>query len=108
MADVAAREIRAPVPARPLSLHKFARRKSTIAFLMALPLIVVVACLVIYPAFYSMHLATLNKSMTKFRGIGPVYAKRLVRAFGEAAFAIIEQQPDRRRKEPGSAPSGRG
>ena len=50
MAGVAAREIRAPVPARSLSLHKFARRKSTIAFLMALPLIVVVACLVIYPA----------------------------------------------------------
>ena len=46
MADVAAREIRAPVPARPLSLHKFARRKSTIAFLTALPLIVVVACVV--------------------------------------------------------------
>jgi hypothetical protein len=42
------------------------------------------------------------------RGIGPVFAKRLVRAFGVAAFAIIEQQPDRRRKEPGSAPSGRG
>jgi len=70
MADVAAREIRVPNPARPLSLHKLARRKSTIAFLMALPLIVVVACLVIYPAFYSMHLATLNKSMTKFVGLG--------------------------------------
>jgi len=70
MAEVAAREIRVSVPARPLSLHKFARRKSTIAFLMALPLIVVVACLVIYPAFYSMHLATLNKSMTKFVGLG--------------------------------------
>jgi multiple sugar transport system permease protein len=70
MADVAAGEMRVPVPARPLSLHKFARRKSTIAFLMTLPLIVVVACLVIYPAFYSMHLATLNKSMTKFVGLG--------------------------------------
>ena len=70
MADVAAREIRVPNPARPLSLHKLARRKSTIAFLMALPLIVGVACLVIYPAFYSMHLATLNKSMTKFVGLG--------------------------------------
>jgi len=57
-------------PCRPLSLHKFARRKSTIAFWMALPLIVAVACLVIYPAFYSMHLATLNKSMTKFVGVG--------------------------------------
>ena len=29
------------------------------------------------------------------RGIGPVYAKRLVRGFGEAVFDLIEQQPDR-------------
>ena len=26
----------------------------------------------LYPAFYSMHLATLNKSMTKFVGLGNV------------------------------------
>jgi len=70
MADVVARDIRVPVAGRQLSLHKFARRKSTIAFFMALPLIVIVACLVIYPAFYSIHLATLNKSMTKFVGFG--------------------------------------
>jgi multiple sugar transport system permease protein len=70
MADVVARDLRVPVAGRQLSLHKFARRKSTIAFFMALPLIVIVACLVIYPAFYSIHLATLNKSMTKFVGFG--------------------------------------
>jgi exodeoxyribonuclease V alpha subunit len=29
------------------------------------------------------------------RGIGPVYAGRLVRGFGEAVFDLIEQQPDR-------------
>ena len=29
------------------------------------------------------------------RGIGPVYAKRLVRGFGEAVFDLIEQQPER-------------
>src|SRR6201988_3025287 len=45
-------------------------RKSTIAFLMALPLIILIACLVIYPAFYALHLATLNKSMARFVGFG--------------------------------------
>ena len=29
------------------------------------------------------------------RGIGPVYAKRLVREFGEAVFDLIEQHPER-------------
>src|SRR5215471_20787233 len=27
------------------------------------------------------------------RGIGPVYAKKLVRAFGESVFDVIEQEP---------------
>jgi multiple sugar transport system permease protein len=70
MADVVARELRVPVAGRQLSLQKFARRKSTIAFLMALPLIAIVACLVVYPAIYSIHLATLNKSMQRFVGLG--------------------------------------
>ena len=46
------------------------RRKSTIAFLMTLPLIVLIAILVLYPALYSIHLATLNKSMQRFVGFG--------------------------------------
>jgi multiple sugar transport system permease protein len=70
MADVVARDLRVPVAGRQLSLQKFARRKSTIAFLMALPLIAIVACLVVYPAIYSIHLATLNKSMQHFVGLG--------------------------------------
>jgi multiple sugar transport system permease protein len=41
-----------------------------VAFFMTLPLILLIGILVIYPAFYSMHLATLNKSMTKFVGFG--------------------------------------
>jgi len=44
------------------------RRKSMIAFLFALPLIAIVAGLVIYPAFYAIHLATLNKGMQRFVG----------------------------------------
>jgi len=51
-------------------MKKFLRRKSTIAFVMALPLIVVITSLVIYPAFYSVYLATLNKSMERFVGLG--------------------------------------
>jgi hypothetical protein len=33
------------------------------------------------------------------RGIGPVYAKKLVRAFAEAVFEIIEQEPHRLRPQ---------
>src|SRR6267142_117175 len=52
------------------SLRNAMKRKSTAAFLMTLPLIVLIAVLVIYPAFYSLHLATLNKSMQRFVGLG--------------------------------------
>src|SRR4030088_2277808 len=52
------------------SLQKALKRKSTSAFLMTLPLILLIAILVIYPAFYSLHLATLNKSMQRFIGFG--------------------------------------
>jgi multiple sugar transport system permease protein len=46
------------------------QRKSTIAFLMALPLILLIGILVAYPAGYAVYLAMLNKSMTKFVGLG--------------------------------------
>jgi multiple sugar transport system permease protein len=56
--------------ARPrASLRRFARRRSTTAFLMCLPLIAIVAGLIVYPAFYSMFLAMLNKAQTKFIGL---------------------------------------
>ena len=50
-------------------LRKAMQRKSTVAFLMALPLILLIAVLVLYPALYSLHLATLNKSMERFVGL---------------------------------------
>jgi multiple sugar transport system permease protein len=70
MADAVARDLRIPATTRRLGGRALVNRKSMIAFLFALPLILIVACLVIYPALYSMHLATLNKSMTKFVGFG--------------------------------------
>ena len=38
------------------------------------------------------------------RGIGPVYAKKLVRAFGEAVFDVVEQEPSRLREVTGIGP----
>src|SRR3984885_14392006 len=51
------------------NLNLFLRRPSTIAFLMCLPLIVIIASLVIYPAFYSIYLSMLNKAQTRFIGL---------------------------------------
>ncbi len=39
-------------------LRRALQRKSTIAFFLTLPLILLIALLVIYPAFYSLHLST--------------------------------------------------
>jgi len=50
-------------------LQKLMRRRSTVAFWMCLPLIVIIAGLVIYPAFYSIYLSMLNKAQTKFVGL---------------------------------------
>jgi exodeoxyribonuclease V alpha subunit len=38
------------------------------------------------------------------RGIGPVYAKKMVRVFGEKVFDIIEAEPDRLREVDGTGP----
>jgi exodeoxyribonuclease V alpha subunit len=38
------------------------------------------------------------------RGIGPVYARKMVKAFGEAVFDIIEAAPDRLREVDGIGP----
>lgn len=73
MADVAIERNDAAPPRaarKRASLRTALKRKSTAAFLMTLPLILLIALLVIYPAFYSLHLATLNKSMQRFVGLG--------------------------------------
>ena len=70
MADIAARGAATATGDSRSSLHKLMQRKSTIAFLMALPLIVLILTLVAYPAGYAVYLAMLNKGMTKFVGFG--------------------------------------
>jgi multiple sugar transport system permease protein len=67
MADAAATavtQVRRSAPVKRSRLRKFFERKSTIAFFMALPLILLIFTLVIYPAFYAIYLTTLNKRMT--------------------------------------------
>lgn len=70
MADIAARNPAVLTGDRRSGLHKLIQRKSTVAFLMALPLILLIATLVAYPAGYAVYLATLNKGMTRFVGFG--------------------------------------
>ena len=68
-------------------LRKIFQRKSSIAFFMALPLILLIAILVVYPAFYSVHLATLNKSMKRFVGLG-----NFLFLFKRETFWMVVQQ----------------
>ena len=70
MADIAARPSSAMNADSRSSLHKLMQRKSTIAFLMALPLILLIGILVAYPAGYAVYLSMLNKGMTRFVGFG--------------------------------------
>ena len=87
MADAAIRGIHMPAVRRHSSVRVIARRKSTVAFLMALPLMVLIVGLVIYPAFFSMYLAMLNKSMQRFVGFGNFHF-----LFGRATFWMVVKQ----------------
>ncbi len=64
--------LRAPLAeARPrrAGLRTLGRRRSTIAVLMCLPLLLVIGGLVVYPALYAIWLSMLNKRMTRFVGL---------------------------------------
>jgi multiple sugar transport system permease protein len=51
------------------SLHKLMRRKSTIAFLMTLPLLTLIIVLVAYPTGFAIYLSMLDRTMTRFVGL---------------------------------------
>jgi multiple sugar transport system permease protein len=88
MVDAALDALSAPGGSRRRSaLRKTMQRKSTIAFLMTLPLILLVALFVLYPALYSIHLATLNKSMERFVGFG-----NFLFLFKRETFWMVVQQ----------------
>jgi multiple sugar transport system permease protein len=50
-------------------LHAMLQSRSAVAVLMCLPLMLIIAGLVIYPALYSIFLSTLNKAQTRFVGL---------------------------------------
>jgi multiple sugar transport system permease protein len=87
MADIAARGPVAVTGRGRSSLHKLMQRKSTIAFLMALPLILLILLLVAYPAGYAVYLAMLNKGMTRFVGFG-----NFTFLFGRDTFWMVVYQ----------------
>jgi multiple sugar transport system permease protein len=60
------------------------QRRSTIAFLMTLPLIILMIVLVAYPAGSAVYLSMLNRSMTKLVGLG-----NFVRLFGRESFWMV-------------------
>ncbi|MBL6650782.1 MAG: sugar ABC transporter permease, partial [Reyranella sp.] len=60
---------------------------STMAFLMALPLILLILLLVAYPAGYAVYLAMLNKGMTRFVGFG-----NFTFLFGRDTFWMVVYQ----------------
>jgi multiple sugar transport system permease protein len=67
--DGSARAIAAAAPMHPVhspgvsSLQRLARKRSS-AFVMTVPLILIIAGLVAWPAAYAMYLSTLNRRMT--------------------------------------------
>jgi len=88
MVDAVISDVRAIDSSRPKTgMRQFLRRKSSIAFLMALPLILLIAVLVLYPAFYAMYLATLNKSMQHFEPV-----KNFTWLFKRETFWMVVRQ----------------
>ncbi len=57
-------------PAVRLVRRRWYRRRSTLGFLLCVPLFVIIGGLVLYPAVFAVYLAMLNKAQTKFIGLG--------------------------------------
>jgi 5'-3' exonuclease len=48
-----------------------------------------------------------RQNVSTIRGVGPVYAKKLVRVFGEKVFDVIQASPDRLREVAGMGAGSR-
>jgi multiple sugar transport system permease protein len=92
MADVARQSVTFRTAVRPraaggATLHRVLRQRTTTAVLMCLPLIAIVSCLIVYPAFYSIYLSMLNKAQTKFIGLG-----NFIFLLGRDTFWMVAEQ----------------
>jgi len=68
-ADAHLRQRQATRPSGRSSLHKLMRRKSTLAFLMTLPLLTLMIALVAYPTGFAIWISMLDRTMTRFVGL---------------------------------------
>ena len=69
------------------SLHGLMRRRSSVALLMCLPLLIIVASLIVYPGLYSIYLSMLNRPQTKFIGFG-----NFTYLLGRDTFLMVVEQ----------------
>ena len=67
--------------------RRWYRRRSTLAFLLCVPLFVIIGGLVLYPALFAIYLSMLNKAQTKFIGLANF---RFL--FGRDLFWMVVQQ----------------
>jgi multiple sugar transport system permease protein len=101
-ADADGRQRRPGGPSGRGSLHGLMRRRSTIAFLMTLPLLMLMIVLVAYPTGYTIYISMLDRSMTRFVGLANfaaligrerfwmvVYQTCLIAVIGVALQAVI-------------------
>src|SRR5919202_1143353 len=112
-------------------LHAMLQSRSAVAVLMCLPLMLIIAGLVIYPALYSIFLSTLNKAQTRFVGLANFtfllsrdvfwmvvqqsptqVARHAARAVGHSARAldpelVVAVRPDPQRVQLAHPPLGR-
>ncbi len=74
-------------PAVRLHLPSWVRRRSTLAFVLCVPLFVIIGGLVAYPAAFAIYLAMLNKAQTRFVGLANFQF-----LFGRDLFWMVVQQ----------------
>lgn len=58
-----------PPQPRRSGMRRLMQKRATVALLMCSPMILLIASLVIYPAFYAIYLSMLNRKMTHFIGL---------------------------------------
>jgi multiple sugar transport system permease protein len=67
--------------------RRWHRRRSSLAFLLCVPLFVIIGGLVLYPALFAVYLSLLNKAQTKFVGLA-----NFKFLFGRDLFWMVVQQ----------------
>ncbi len=65
-------------------LRALIQRRSSVAFLLCLPLILLIFGLVVYPGLYAIYLSLQNKRMTQFVGLG-----NFTFLFGRSTFRLV-------------------